>query len=101
MARLRNKFAKPVREMLRLVNDIQHQLTHTFNLLWQDLRRTLARRDIRIAEAQAAQLICQSIIRKAADELAATGGTETNRVVQGVLQRIAFVRESWWNVEDI
>ncbi len=101
MTRLRNKLAKPLLEMFRLINQSKHHFTQLVHFLRQNVSRMIARRQVRIAVIRAAQLTLQNVIGEAADQFAGIWRAETDRIVHGVFQRIAFVRESWWNVQDI
>ncbi len=101
MMRLGDELPEPAGEMLRLVDHVEHHLANAFNLLRQDLRRTVACGHLRIAVAIAAQLARQHVVGEAADQFAAVRRAEADRVVDGVFQRIAFVRESRRNIENI
>ncbi|ABV13051.1 hypothetical protein CKO_01924 [Citrobacter koseri ATCC BAA-895] len=61
----------------------------------------LARRDIRVAVIGAAQLALQNVVGKTADQFTRIRRAETNRVVHRVFQRVAFVRESGWDIQNI
>ena len=101
VAGLANKLAKPLSEMFRLVDQIQHHTAQLVQLCWQNICRMFARRHIRIAVAIAAQLALQNIVGKAADHLATARCAEPNRVVERVFQGVTLMREPRRNVENI
>ncbi|MNW14201.1 hypothetical protein D3C71_2123650 [compost metagenome] len=78
MTRLADKLPKPLTEMLRLVNQAEHHFAQFIQLLRQNVGRVLARRNVRIAVAMAAQLALQNVISKTADHLAPARRTETH-----------------------
>ncbi|CNT62924.1 Uncharacterised protein [Salmonella enterica subsp. enterica serovar Bovismorbificans] len=87
--------------MRGLIDQIEHHITQFIHLLRQDIRRMLAGRHIRIAVVCIAQLPLQDVIGKTADQLTAIGRAKTDRIVHGVFQRIAFMRESWRNIQNV
>ena len=82
MTRLADKLTKPLFEVLRLVDQIQHHAAQLIEFFWQNIRRMLARRHIRVAVTIAAQLALQNIVGKSADHLAAARRAEPHGIVE-------------------
>mgnify|MGYP000196517754 CR=1 FL=1 len=101
VAGLGNELAKPLLKVFRLVNQPQHHLTQAIQFNRQNIGRMVAGWHVRIGIALAAQFSLQNIVSKAAEQLAGIWRAIADRLVKRIFQRIAFMRESWRNVENI